>query len=164
WCASPAAAVSSGKSSRKSARRSISAIITAMTRPSARRPAGSRASTWKRGFAAPSPITGPTPSITSEGQPTMIPQTDPKAAYLAHKAEIDAAIARVLESGRYILGSEVEAFEQEFASFAGVRHAVAVASGTDALILALRALGVGEGDAVVTVSHTAVATVAAVEL
>ena len=94
----------------------------------------------------------------------MIPQTDPKAAYLERKAEIDAAIARVLESGRYILGPEVEAFEQEFAAFAGVRHAVAVASGTDALILALRALGVGPGDAVITVSHTAVATVAAVEL
>ncbi|WP_439514757.1 DegT/DnrJ/EryC1/StrS family aminotransferase [Oceanibaculum nanhaiense] len=94
----------------------------------------------------------------------MIPQTDPKAAYHERKAEIDAAISRVLESGRYILGPEVEAFEQEFAAYAGVRHAVAVASGTDALILALRALGVGPGDAVITVSHTAVATVAAVEL
>ena len=94
----------------------------------------------------------------------MIPQTDPKAAYHERKAEIDAAISRVLESGRYILGPEVEGFEQEFAAYAGVRHAVAVASGTDALILALRALGIGPGDAVITVSHTAVATVAAVEL
>ena len=96
--------------------------------------------------------------------PICIPQTDPKASYLAQKAEIDAAIASVLESGWYILGREVEAFEGEFAAYLGVAHAIGVASGTDALHLALRACGVGPGDAVVTVSHTAVATVAAVEL
>ncbi|KZD12225.1 DegT/DnrJ/EryC1/StrS family aminotransferase [Oceanibaculum pacificum] len=94
----------------------------------------------------------------------MIPQTDPKAAYLAQRAEIDTAITRVLEGGRYILGAEVEAFEQEFAAYMGAKNAVGVASGTDALILALKALGVGPGDGVVTVSHTAVATVAAIEL
>lgn len=93
-----------------------------------------------------------------------IPQTDPKAGYLAQRAAIDAAIRRVLESGWYILGEEVAAFEHEFAAFVGTAHAVAVASGTDALILGLRALGIGPGDAVATVSHTAVATVAAVEL
>ena len=93
-----------------------------------------------------------------------IPQTDPKANYLAHKEEIDAAIARVLESGWYILGGEVAAFEREFAAYLGVNQAVGVASGTDALHLALRACGVGPGDFVLTVSHTAVATVAAIDL
>lgn len=97
-------------------------------------------------------------------EPTLtIPQADPRANYLAHKGEIDAAIARVLEGGRYILGQEVAAFEEEFAAYLGMRHAVGVASGTDALELALRAAGVGSGDAVFTVSHTAVATVAAIE-
>ncbi len=94
----------------------------------------------------------------------MIPQTDPKAGYLAQQAEIDAAIRRVLEGGRYILGDEVSGFEAEFAAFAGAKHGIACASGTDALILALRALEIGPGDAVFTVSHTAVATVAAIEL
>lgn len=94
----------------------------------------------------------------------MIPQTNPKAAYLAQRAEIDAAIHRVLDSGWYIQGEEVAAFEREFADFAGTRHGVAVASGTDALIVALRALGIGPGTSVMTVSHTAVATVAAIEL
>ncbi len=93
-----------------------------------------------------------------------IPQTNPKTNYLAHKESIDIAIARVLESGRYILGSEVTAFEGEFAAYLGGKHAVAVASGTDALHLALRACGVGPGDFVATVSHTAVATVAAIGL
>jgi dTDP-4-amino-4,6-dideoxygalactose transaminase len=93
-----------------------------------------------------------------------VPQTDPKAGYIAQRAAIDAAIARVLEGGRYVLGDEVAAFEGEFARFIGRRHGVGVANGTDALVLALRALGVAAGDFVVTVSHTAVATVAAVEL
>lgn len=94
----------------------------------------------------------------------MIPQTDPKAAYLAQQTAIDAAIRRVLEGGRYILGDEVSSFEAEFAAFAGASQAVACASGTDALILAFRALDLGPGDAVFTVSHTAVATVSAIEL
>ena len=93
-----------------------------------------------------------------------IPQCDPKASYLAHKVEIDAAIGAVLERGRYILGPEVEAFEGEFAAYLGVEHSVGVASGTDALTLALRACQVKAGDGVLTVSHTAVATVAAIEL
>jgi dTDP-4-amino-4,6-dideoxygalactose transaminase len=93
-----------------------------------------------------------------------IPQTDPKASYVAHKPEIDAAIAAVLDRGRYILGEEVDAFEREFAAYLGVAGVIGVASGTDALQLALRTCGVGPGDAVITVSHTAVATVAAVEL
>ena len=93
-----------------------------------------------------------------------IPQVDPKANYLAHKDEIDAAIARVLTSGRYILGQEVATFEQEFADYIGVKFGIGVGSGTDALHLALRACGVGAGDEVITVSHTAVATAAAIEL
>jgi dTDP-4-amino-4,6-dideoxygalactose transaminase len=93
-----------------------------------------------------------------------IPQMDLAAVYRAQKTEIDAAIARVLESGWYILGAEVTAFEAEFAASLGLGHAVGVASGTDALILALRAVGIGPGDLVATVAHTAVATVAAIEL
>jgi len=93
-----------------------------------------------------------------------IPQTAPLAAYRAARARIDRAVARVLASGRYILGSEVEAFEREFAAYIGCRHAVGVGSGTDALVLALRALALPPGTQVATVSHTAVATVAAIEL
>lgn len=93
-----------------------------------------------------------------------IPQTDLKAAYLAHQTEIDAAIHRVLHSGWYILGQEVEAFEQAFADYLGVQYVIGVANGTEALEIALRACGIGSGDAVITVSHTAVATVAAIEL
>jgi dTDP-4-amino-4,6-dideoxygalactose transaminase len=95
---------------------------------------------------------------------SFLPPADPKANYLAHKEEIDQAIGRVLDSGWYILGQEVTAFEQEFAQYLGVGHAIGVASGTDALEIALRACGVGIGDAVITVSHTVVATVAAIEL
>jgi len=93
-----------------------------------------------------------------------VPQADPRAGFLAVRARLDAAIARVIEGGSYILGREVEAFEHEFAAFIGARHAVGVASGTDALVLALRALALGPDDYVATVSHTAVATVAAIEL
>ena len=94
----------------------------------------------------------------------IIPQTDPRANYHAHRAEIDAAIAAVLEGGRYILGEQVTSFEREFAAYLGVRHAIGVGSGTDALHLALRACGMGPGLPVFTVAHTAVATVAAVEM
>lgn len=94
----------------------------------------------------------------------VILAANPKANYLAHQREIQAAMAGVLESGTYILGKQVEAFEREFAQYIGVVHAVGLASGTDALHLALRACGIGSGDAVITVSHTAVATVAAVEM
>jgi dTDP-4-amino-4,6-dideoxygalactose transaminase len=89
---------------------------------------------------------------------------DLRGGYLAQKDGLDAAVRRVLDSGWYILGKECEAFEQDFARWCGVNHAVGVGNGTDAIVLALKALGVGEGDAVFTVSHTAVATVAAVEL
>jgi dTDP-4-amino-4,6-dideoxygalactose transaminase len=80
------------------------------------------------------------------------------------KDELGEAIERVLAGGHYILGPEVEAFEVEFARYIGVSHSVGVANGTDAIALALRALGLGPGDEVITVSHTAVATVAAIEM
>ena len=97
-------------------------------------------------------------------RPTLaIPQTDPRAGYLAQRTAIDAAIARVLGGGVYILGREVEVFEAAFADSMGVAHAIGVASGTDAIEIALRACGIGSGDLVFTVSHTAVATVAAIE-
>jgi len=94
----------------------------------------------------------------------MIPPADPGAGMRARRAEIVAAMERVLERGRYILGDEVAAFEREFAAWLGVAGTAGVASGTDAILLALRASGVGAGDEVVTVSHTAVGTVSAVEL
>lgn len=94
----------------------------------------------------------------------MIRGNDPASDYRAHRSEIEAAIHRVLESGWYILGAEVAAFEQEFAAYLGAAYAVGVGSGTDALHLALQACDIGSGDEVITVSHTAVATVAAIEM
>lgn len=93
-----------------------------------------------------------------------IPQADPRAGFLALRTRIDIAITQVIESGTYILGSEVSGFEQEFSAFVGVRHGIGVGSGTDAIILALKGIGVGPDDYVVTVPHTAVASVAAIEL
>lgn len=92
----------------------------------------------------------------------IIPQADPRANYLSHQQEIDAAITRVLDTGKYILGEETNLFEQEFASYVGQSYALGVASGTDALFLALRACDIDESSEVITVSHTAVATIAAI--
>ena len=92
----------------------------------------------------------------------MISQSNPTGAWQERRTEIDTAIHRVLESGWYILGREVEAFEHEFAAAMGTAWSVGVANGTDAIEIALRALGVKAGDRVATVSHTAVATVAAI--
>ena len=75
--------------------------------------------------------------------PLAVPFVDFRAHVAAHRREIDAAVARVLDSGWFILGPEGEAFERELAAALGARDAVAVANGTDALHLALRALGVG---------------------
>ncbi len=88
---------------------------------------------------------------------------DPKAGYLAHADEIRAAIERVLASGHYILGPEVEAFEREFADYHGSGQVVSVANGTEAIELALRAVGVAAGDSVATVANTVTATVSAIE-
>jgi dTDP-4-amino-4,6-dideoxygalactose transaminase len=89
---------------------------------------------------------------------------NPRANYHALKADIDAAIQRVLDGPAYILGPVVEGFERSFAAYVGAGHGIGVNSGTDALHLALRGLGIGHGDEVITVSHTAVATVAAIEM
>ena len=93
----------------------------------------------------------------------MILCANPSAQFFSHQAEIETAVLNVMRGNRYILGGEVAALEREFASFIGVGYAVGVANGTDALELALRALEIGPGDEVITVSHTAVATVAAIE-
>jgi dTDP-4-amino-4,6-dideoxygalactose transaminase len=83
---------------------------------------------------------------------------DLHAAYLELKTEIDAAVARVLDSGCFLLGRELEAFESEFAQYLGVKHCVGVGNGLDALHLALRALGVVPGDEVLVPSNTYIAT------
>lgn len=91
-----------------------------------------------------------------------VPLQDPGREYRARRDEIDAALARVAGSGRYVLGREVEALEEEVARRVGVGHGVAVGSGTDALVLTLRALGIGNGDEVVVPAFTFFATAEAV--
>lgn len=93
---------------------------------------------------------------------TAIPLVDLKVQYDAIRMEIDAAIQSVIQSSRFIMGPEVRAFEEAFAAYCGVAHCVGVSSGTAALTLALRALGVGPGDEVITVSHTFIATAEAI--
>ena len=88
----------------------------------------------------------------------MIPFLDLRAPHVELREEIDAAIARVLDSGWYILGPEVEAFEADYAAFCDAKHAVGVANGLDALHLALRAMDVGAGDEVIVPSNTYIAT------
>jgi dTDP-4-amino-4,6-dideoxygalactose transaminase len=92
----------------------------------------------------------------------MIPFVNLKAEYRSIKPEIDAAVARVFETGQFVLGDEVAAFEREFAAACGAAHGVAVSSGTAALQLALIAAGVGAGDEVITVPFTFVATAASI--
>ena len=92
----------------------------------------------------------------------MIPLVDLKAQYRGIRKEIETAVSSVLESGQYVLGSEVAGFEEEFAAYSGARFGIAVNSGTSALHLALLAAGVGLGDEVITVPFTFVATVAAI--
>lgn len=93
----------------------------------------------------------------------MILCANPAAQFQSYKDELEEAVLKVMRGNRYILGSEVEALEGEFANFIGRRYGIGVANGTDALELAMRALDIGPGDEVITVSHTAVATVAAIE-
>ena len=88
----------------------------------------------------------------------MIPFLDLRLATEELRPEIAQALARVLKSGVYILGAEVEAFEHEFAEYCGARHCVGVANGLDALTLLLRGLGVGAGDEVIVPSNTYIAT------
>lgn len=87
---------------------------------------------------------------------------NPRLQFLNQQFEIKEAINQVLNSESYILGTEVKAFETEFAEYIGTDYAIGVNSGTDALILALKSLGIGPGDEVITPSHTAVATVSAI--
>jgi len=87
-----------------------------------------------------------------------IPLVDLKAQYNSIKDDIDAAIRRVVQSGQFILGPEVKAFEDEVAAYCGTKYAVGVASGTDALHLALLASGIKPGDEVITTPFTFIAT------
>jgi dTDP-4-amino-4,6-dideoxygalactose transaminase len=87
-----------------------------------------------------------------------VPFLELKSAYLELREEIDAAVARVLRGGWYLLGEELRAFEQEFAAYTGADHCVGVGNGLDALHLALRAMGVGPGDEVIVPSNTYIAT------
>jgi dTDP-4-amino-4,6-dideoxygalactose transaminase len=96
--------------------------------------------------------------------PAVIALSDFPAKYRRHRREIDQAIRRVFTRGWFILGPEVEAFEREFAEHVGSAHAVGVNSGTDALYLSLRALGVGRGHEVITVANTATPTVSAIRM
>ncbi len=91
-----------------------------------------------------------------------VPFVDLVTQYKELRTEVMAAVDRVLGSGQYILGDEVEAFEQEFAGYCGVDHCVGVSSGTEALHLALRALNVGPGDEVITAANTFAATAFAI--
>lgn len=93
-----------------------------------------------------------------------IPILDLKSQYQSLKPEIDSAIASVLESTQFVLGSEVTALETEIAEYLGVKHAIGVNSGTDALIIALRALNIGEGDEVITTSFSFYATAESISI
>jgi len=97
-----------------------------------------------------------------ENSPIKVPYLDLKAQYRTIKPEIDAAVSKVLESGEFVLGSEVASFEREFAAYCSASECIALNSGTSALHLALLAAGVGPGDEVITVPFTFVASVAAV--
>jgi dTDP-4-amino-4,6-dideoxygalactose transaminase len=90
--------------------------------------------------------------------PTTVPFLDLRGVMGAHKAQMMAAFERVLDSGWYILGREVQCFEAAWASYCGALHAVGVANGLDALILALTAVGVGPGDEVIVPANTYIAT------
>ncbi|MCH2317716.1 MAG: DegT/DnrJ/EryC1/StrS family aminotransferase [SAR202 cluster bacterium] len=92
----------------------------------------------------------------------MIPLVDLKAQYRSIKEEMDSAIQGVLERTQFINGPEVSEFEKNFAEYCGAKHAVGVGNGTDALILALDALGVGSGDEVITTANTFIATAEAI--
>jgi dTDP-4-amino-4,6-dideoxygalactose transaminase len=91
-----------------------------------------------------------------------IPMADLKAQYMAIKDEIDTAVQRVIENSQFILGPEVDAFEKEMAAYCGTAYAIGVASGTEALQLALLACGIGPGDEVITTPFTFIATAEAI--
>lgn len=94
----------------------------------------------------------------------IVPAFELKKQYETIRHEVERVTARIMAGGSYILGGEVSAFEEEFAEYCSASHALGVASGTDALQLSLMACGIGAGDEVIAPSHTAVATVAAIEM
>jgi dTDP-4-amino-4,6-dideoxygalactose transaminase len=102
--------------------------------------------------------------VNFTGNSMQVPFVDFKREYQSIKPEIDQAIQSVLDSGYFILGEKVKALEAAFAAYCGVQYAVGVASGTDALHLAMRACGIGAGDEVITVANTCVPTVAAIAM
>src|SRR5437667_4480550 len=91
-----------------------------------------------------------------------IPFVNLSAQHRALKDDLLSAVARVLEHGQFILGPEIAEFEQQFAAMCGRRHAIGVGNGTDALMLALRALNIGPGDEVITVPNSFISTVSAI--
>ena len=93
----------------------------------------------------------------------MIPVTNPHAQYLKNKKAIDLEIKKVLENKIYINGKNTKKFEKNFAKYIGTKYAITVANGTDAIELALRALGINQEDEVITTTHTAVATISAIK-
>src|SRR5438093_12738601 len=92
------------------------------------------------------------------GHEMKVPFLDLKSAYRELQTDLDAAGRRVMESGWYVLGQEVEAFETEFAAYCGAKHCVGVANGLDALILILRSYGIGPGHEVIVPANTYIAT------
>lgn len=100
----------------------------------------------------------------TEPAPARIRYVDVAAQHVPIRGELLAAIGRVIDSGSFVLGPEVEEFEEAFAALCGTRFAIGVASGTDALVLALRALGIGPGDEVITAPNSFVSTAAAIAL
>src|SRR4051795_1513913 len=94
--------------------------------------------------------------------PVQVPLLDLQAQYAPIRDDVLAAITRVCDSQRFIMGPEVTSLERELAALIGVNHAVAVSSGTDAILLALMALGIGPGDEVVTTTYSFFATAGAV--
>ena len=91
-----------------------------------------------------------------------IPLIDLKAQYNSLAEELNTAMIEVLSSANYIMGKNVFEFEKEFAEFLGVKHAISVGNGTDALVVALKAMGIGEGDEVITTPFTFFATAEAI--
>src|SRR3954451_21720134 len=91
-----------------------------------------------------------------------VPLFDTSTPLLGLREELRAAVERVMDSGRFILGPEVAAFEREFAAYCGAPHAIGVANGTDALTIALQAMGVGPGDEVVVHAFTFYASAEAI--
>src|SRR5262245_22442527 len=94
----------------------------------------------------------------------VIPFVDLTAQYVSIKPEIDAGIAAVISEAAFVSGPFVRAFEEAFAHYCGVAHCVGVANGTDALFLALRTLGVGPGDEVMTAANSFIATSEAIRM